>query len=115
MEVQIPSKPKGLIRGKPIVVTELVSYQEGTIVSREILKKQTGNVTLFALDVGLGLSEHTSPYDAIAHVLEGEAEITVQGESHHVSAGEMILLPANNAHSLRAIVAFKMVLIMIRS
>ncbi len=93
----------------------LVDYQSGSIVSREILKRATGKVTLFAFDVDEGLSEHTSPYDALVQILEGEAEITIAGNANRVAAGELILMPANQPHALKALQRFKMVLTMIRS
>jgi quercetin dioxygenase-like cupin family protein len=93
---------------------ELVAYQPGAVVSREIVKKKTGSVTLFAFDQGQGLSEHTAPFDALVHVLDGVAEITLGGTSHRVAAGEMILMPANVAHALKAVERFKMMLVMIR-
>ena len=85
------------------------------MVSRTVLKRDTGNVTLFAFDEGQGLSEHTAAFDAVAHVLEGEAEITVAGNELRTSAGEAVLMPANQPHALKAITAFKMLLTMIRS
>jgi quercetin dioxygenase-like cupin family protein len=94
---------------------ELVNYQEGAVVSREILKKPTGNVTLFAFDDGQGLSEHTAPFDALVQVLEGEAEITIAGQPRRLGGGEMILMPAGQPHALRALKPFKMILTMIRS
>ena len=94
---------------------DLVDYQPGSIVSREILKKTTGKVTLFAFDAEEGLSEHTSPFDALVQILEGEAEITIAGKPNHVGEGEMILMPANQPHALKALKRFKMVLTMIRS
>jgi len=93
----------------------LVDYQPGSIVSREILKKTAGRVTLFAFDDHEGLSEHTSPFDALVHVLEGEVEITISGKPHKVGAGELILMPADKPHALKALSRFKMVLTMIRS
>lgn len=93
----------------------LVDYQPGSIVSREILKKTTGKVTVFAFDEGEGLSEHTSPFDALVQVLEGEVEITIVGKPHRVTQGQMILMPANQPHALKAVKRFKMILTMIRS
>ena len=93
----------------------LVNYQDGSIVSREIVKKPTGNVTIFAFDEGQGLSEHTAPFDALAHVLEGEAEISIAGQPHHLHGDEMILMPAGQPHALKALKRFKMILTMIRS
>jgi quercetin dioxygenase-like cupin family protein len=92
-----------------------VSYQEGSIVSREIVGKKTGTVTVFAFDQGQGLSEHTAPFDALVHILDGEAEIHISGKTYNPKAGEMIIMPANEPHSLKAITRFKMLLIMIRS
>ena len=87
----------------------------GAVVSREIVKKSTGNVTLFAFDEGQGLSEHTAPFDALVQVVDGQAEITISGDRHVVAAGEIILMPANRPHALKALGRFKMMLIMIRS
>ena len=111
----IPSKPKGLPGAQVARTAQFVSYQDGAVVSREIIKKPTGTVTLFAFDEGQGLSEHTAPFDALVQVLEGEAEIMVSGQSHRVQGGEMILLPAGQPHALKAIKRFKMMLTMIRS
>ena len=96
-------------------LTDLVNYQEGPVLSRTLVKRTTGTVTLFAFDEGQGLSEHTAPFDALAHLLEGEAEITVSGKSLRTTAGEAVLLPANQPHALKALGKFKMLLIMIRS
>ncbi len=92
----------------------MIAYQDGAIVSREILKQKTGSVTLFAFDAGQGLSEHTAPFDALAHVLDGEAEITVAGKRHRVRAGEWILMPAGQPHAVKAPQRFKMILTMLR-
>jgi len=96
-------------------LADLVNYQDGSVISRTILKRATGTLTLFAFDEGEGLSEHTAAFDAVAHVLEGEAEITVSGKSLRAAAGEAVLLPANQPHSLKALGAFKMLLTMLRS
>lgn len=93
----------------------LTNYQEGAVVSRTLLKRAGGTITLFAFDEGQSLSEHTAPFDAVAHVLEGEADITIVGISHKVSAGEMVLMPANQPHAVSARTRFKMLLTMIRS
>ena len=93
----------------------MVEYQGGAIVSREVLKKKTGTVTLFAFAAGQGLSEHTAPFDALVQVLDGEAEITIAGKRHRLRAGELILMPANQPHSLKAARRFKMLLTMIRA
>lgn len=93
----------------------LVNYQDGSVVSRVILKRDKGNVTIFAFDEGQGLSEHTSPFDALVQAVEGEAEITVSGKPIALKPGEVVLLPADKPHAVRAIARFKMVLTMIRS
>ena len=93
----------------------LVNYQEGSVVSRVILKRDTGNVTVFAFDEGQGLSEHTSPFDALVQAIEGEAEVTVAGKPIALRAGEVVLLPAEKPHAVKATARFKMVLTMIRS
>lgn len=93
----------------------LADYQEKAVVSRTIIEKKTGTVTFFAFDQGQGLSEHTAPFDALVHVLDGEAEITISGKAHRLTAGEMIIMPANEPHALRAVKRFKMILTMIRS
>jgi quercetin dioxygenase-like cupin family protein len=109
------SKPKRLPDARAAEVTELVTYQAGAIVSREIVKKPTGTVTVFAFDEGQGLSEHTAPFDALVQVLEGEAIITVSGKAHRLQGGGLILMPANQPHALKAIRRLKMILTMIRS
>ena len=92
----------------------LISYQSGAVVSRTIINRKTGTVTLFAFDEGEGLSEHTAPYDALVYVLDGEAEVKVAGKGNQVRAGEGIILPAGKPHALRATRRFKMLLTMIR-
>ena len=96
------------IEARPQGLAGLVESQNDAIVSREILKKKTGTVTLFAFDTGQGLSEHTAPFDALVHVLDGEAQITIAGKRHRVAAGELILMPANKPHALKAAQRFKM-------
>lgn len=93
----------------------LVEYQSGAIVSRVILKAESGNVTLFAFDQGQELSEHTTPFDALVHVLDGQAEIRISGRSYQLQAGQMILMPANEPHAVKALERFKMLLTMIRA
>ncbi len=93
----------------------LVAYQDGSIVSKEIIKKPTGTVTLFAFDQDQGLSEHTAPFDALVTMLDGEAEITLAGEPHHLKEGEMVIMPGGKPHALRAVKRFKMMLVMVRS
>ena len=104
-------------QNKPQAVkfADLVDYQEGSIVSRTLIERKTGTVTLFAFDEGQALSEHTAPYDALVHLLDGEAEITISGKEHHLKEGEMIIMPANQPHALKAAKRFKMILTMIRS
>ena len=93
---------------------ELVAYQDGSIVSREIIKKPVGTVTVFAFDQGQGLSEHTAPFDAMVNVIEGEAEIMISGKAHTVKEGEFIIMPANQPHAVQAQKRFKMMLVMVR-
>jgi len=93
----------------------LVNYQTGTVVSRTIIKKETGTVTLFAFDKGEGLSEHTAPFDAMVYIVDGEAEIIISGKSNIAKAGEMIIMPAGESHALKAVEKFKMLLMMIKS
>jgi quercetin dioxygenase-like cupin family protein len=115
MEKETQSKSKGLAGAQVAKAPELVQYQDGAVVSREIVKKPTGNVTLFAFDEGQGLSEHTAPFDALVQVLEGEVEISISGHPYRVQGGEMILMPAQQPHALKALSRFKMILTMIRS
>lgn len=96
-------------------LVDLVAYQDGSIVSRTVVERRAGTVTLFAFDERQGLSEHTAPYDALVHILDGEAEIVIAGTTHRLKEGEMIVMPANELHSLQAVKRFKMMLIMIRS
>jgi quercetin dioxygenase-like cupin family protein len=96
-------------------LAELASYQEGSVVSRQITKAETGNVTLFAFDTDQELSEHTAPFDALVHVLEGNAQITISGRPYTLSSGDAIILPANEPHAVKAVTRFKMLLTMIRS
>lgn len=92
-----------------------INYQEGSIVSKEVLKNQGGTVTLFAFDKGQGLSEHKTPYDALVYIVDGEAEITISGMINIVKSGEMIKMPSGEPHALKANKQFKMLLIMIKS
>jgi quercetin dioxygenase-like cupin family protein len=93
--------------------SELIAYQDGSVVSRMLVFKPTGTITLFAFDAGEGLSEHTAPYDAIVTIIDGEAEITIAGKEFHVNKGQMIIMPANVPHALSALKRFKMMLTMI--
>ncbi|MFZ5857680.1 MAG: cupin domain-containing protein [Chloroflexota bacterium] len=96
-------------------ISELAAYQGGSVVSRQITKADAGNVTLFAFDAGQELSEHTAPYDALVHILDGEAEVRISGVPHTLTAGEAIIMPANEPHALHAVKKFKMLLTMIRA
>jgi len=96
-------------------LVELVTYQDGSVVSRQITKAEAGNVTLFAFDTAQELSEHTAPFDALVQVLEGQAEITIAGQSFRVEMGEAIILPAGQPHAVKAPQRFKMLLTMIRA
>ena len=98
-----------------IQLNGMVSYQNQAVVSREIIKKDTGTATLFAFDEGQGLSEHTAPFDALVQLLEGEAEITISGKPNQLKGGDIIIMPAGKPHSLKALKKFKMLLVMIRS
>ncbi|MCL5432944.1 MAG: cupin domain-containing protein [Patescibacteria group bacterium] len=100
---------------KKVSLNESINYQEGSVVSKEIVNKKTGTVTIFAFDKNQGLSEHTAPYDALVLATDGEAEITVAGETYLLKHGEMLLMPANNPHSVKALTPFKMILTMIKS
>jgi len=102
------------IIGQALKLIDLVDYQKGSVVSKQIIKKNTGNVTLFAFDEGQGLSEHTAPFDALVYIFEGEAEIFVDGKSNPVGSGNIIIMPANKPHALKAIKRFKMLLVMIK-
>ena len=94
---------------------DLVSYQTGSVVSRTLIDKEVGTLTLFSFDNGEGLSEHTAPYDAFVYVYDGEAAITISGQEHNVRKGDTIIMPANDPHALRAVTPFKMMLVMIRA
>jgi len=103
------------LRGRKLVTNELLAYQDGAVVSRTLIDKKVGTVTMFSFDEGEGLSEHTAPYDAMAMILDGEVEITISGKPQVLKSGEMIIMPANEPHALRALKPFKMMLIMIRA
>jgi quercetin dioxygenase-like cupin family protein len=106
---------KDLGEGKVVRLVDSADYQEGSVVSRTIIDRKTGTVTFFAFDEGQGLSEHTAPYDALVYVLEGEVDVVVSGKHVQAREGEMIVLPANKPHALKAAKRFKMMLTMIRS
>lgn len=99
----------------PNELEKLVEYQTGSVVSKTIIKQPTGTVTLFAFDKGEGLSEHTAPFDALVYLIDGEAEVAISGKVNNVKRGEMIIMPANQPHALKAISRFKMMLVMIKS
>ena len=112
----------GMVKTKKEVETVHVSkmagfveYQEGAIVSRTLIDKKAGTVTFFAFDAGQGLSEHVAPFDALVSVLDGEAQVTVSGKTVGVRAGEMVVLPAGQPHALKAVVRFKMMLVMVKA
>jgi quercetin dioxygenase-like cupin family protein len=101
--------------GRVVRLAQLVDYQEGSVVSRTIVDKKGGTVTLFAFDEAEGLSEHTAPFDALVYLVDGEAEVTISGKPMSLKEGEMVVMPANKPHALRAVKRFKMILVMIRS
>jgi quercetin dioxygenase-like cupin family protein len=92
----------------------MVAYQEGSVVSRTLIDKKVGTVTLFAFAVGQGLSEHTAPFDAMVYLLDGEADVSISGKPYHLKNGDMLIMPANKPHALKATRAFKMLLVMVR-
>ena len=102
------------LKGVVFNLADHVAYADGSVVSKILLKKDTGNITLFSFDAGQGLSEHTAPFDAVVQILDGRAEITIGGEKHKVEKGEMLIMPANVPHALHAPERFKMLLVMIR-
>ena len=103
------------LTGKVENIVDLVDYQAGSIVSRTIIDKPAGTLTLFAFDVGQGLSEHTAPFDALVYLLDGKAEVTISGKPLQLKTGEMVIMPANQPHALKAVRRFKMLLVMVKS
>ena len=103
------------LNSKVMDLNNLVEYQQGNVVSRTLVTKNTGTITLFAFDNGQGLSEHTTPYDAMVYILDGKAQIIISKKEFHLKSGQMIIMPANEPHALNAIERFKMMLIMIKS
>jgi len=101
--------------GKAVDINGLVSYQPGSVVSRTLIDRKIGTITLFSFDAGQGLSEHTAPFDAFVQVVDGVADVTIDGKVQRVAAGEFIIMPANIPHSLKAVEKFKMMLVMIRA
>ena len=108
------AEKEGLM-AQALMLVELIDYQPGAVVSRTLTDKPVGTITLFAFDAGQGLSEHSAPYDAFAYAADGEADVTISGKVHRVNKGQMIIMPANEPHALRAVSPFKMLLVMIRS
>ena len=101
--------------GNALTMSDLVAYQDDSVVSKTLIDKKIGTVTLFSFAAGQGLSEHTVPYDAFVQIVDGEAEVTIESDVHTVSAGQMIIMPANKPHALKAVKPFKMLLVMIRA
>jgi quercetin dioxygenase-like cupin family protein len=114
-EGKIMEKGNDTLMGNVNPLADLVSYQSGSVVSRTLIEKKTGTVTLFAFDEDQGLSEHTAPFEAMVCLIEGEAEITISGKPLRLKQGDMTIMPANEPHALKAPKRFKMLLIMIRS
>ena len=115
MKCHKKTKETDNLTGQVLRLPDLISYQSGSVVSRTIITKKTGTVTLFAFDRAQGLSEHTAPFDALVYILDGEAKVSISGKPFHLKEGEMIIMPANQPHALKAIKKFKMFLVMIRS
>lgn len=109
------SSTSGNFLSKPLSLEKVVQYQEHAVVSKQVLSKKAGTLTVFAFDKGEGLSEHTAPFDASIFILDGWAEVTIGGQPHQVRRGELLIMPANIPHALQAVERFKMLLIMIRS
>jgi quercetin dioxygenase-like cupin family protein len=114
MSLQQVPEQTGLPPAQPIELAALVNYQEGSVVSRTLIKKSGGTVTVFAFDAGQALSEHTAPFDAVVQVLDGSVELVIGGKIVPATQGQTVLLPANIAHAVNAVTKFKMLLIMIR-
>ena len=115
MEKEESDKDRQGLVGEVSRLVDLVAYEKGSVVSRTIIDKKAGTVTLFSFDEGQGLSEHTAPFDALVCLLDGEAEIVISNRPFHLREGEMIIMPANQPHALKAVKRFKMLLTMIRS
>lgn len=109
------SKDVKSLKNKVLTLVDLLDYQDDAVVSRTIIDKKIGTVTLFAFDKGQGLSEHTAPYDALVFIVDGKVKVTISGKVHNLKQGEMIIMPANKPHALRATEKFKMVLVMVRA
>lgn len=115
MNGAVRGEAKQMPGGRIVRLGETVAYQDGAVVSRTLVKRSTGTITVFAFDAGQGLSEHTAAFDALVQILEGEAEITISGNAFRLQNGDAILLPAHQPHAVAALSAFKMLLTMIRS
>lgn len=115
MNGKIDLSKKSLIMAEAVSAAQSIEYQKDSVVSKTLINKPSGTVTLFAFDAGQGLSEHTAPFDAMVHIIDGAAEIIISGVSHIVQNGEIIIMPANEPHALNAKEKFKMMLIMIKS
>jgi quercetin dioxygenase-like cupin family protein len=102
------------LKGMPFNLEKYVNYADDSVVSKTLLKKDIGNITLFSFDSGQGLSEHTAPFDAVVYILDGKSEITIGEKTQTVNSGEMLIMPANIPHALHAEEKFKMLLVMIR-
>ena len=109
------AKEPNTLKAQATNLVNLIDYQGGAVVSRTLIDKKVGTLTLFAFDEGQGLSEHTAPFDAFVYILDGEAEVIISSKAHSVDTGEMIRMPANEPHSLKALEKFKMMLVMIRA
>lgn len=112
MEIRQTPRANDLIQ---FSVKSAIEYQAGAVVSKTLVNRPAGTITLFAFSEGQGLSEHTAPFDAVVEIIEGEADITISGQAFHLQAGEMIIMPAGEPHALQALTGFKMLLIMIKS
>ena len=110
-----PDEKQSALSSQVSKLFDMLEYQKDAVVSRTLIDKKTGTLTLFSFDKGQGLSEHTTPFDALVYVIDGEAEISISGKPFHLQSGEMIIMPANEPHALTAINRFKMMLVMIRS
>ena len=109
------TEPVSVLMSKAIDMARLVNYQAGAVVSKTVIAKKTGTVTVFAFDKGQGLSTHSAPFDALVQILDGEANITIAGKALKVGEGEMVIMPANKPHALKAVKPFKMMLVMVKS
>jgi quercetin dioxygenase-like cupin family protein len=115
MESNIGPQNTDELLGQVTKLVDLINYQKGSIVSRTIIDKKEGTITLFAFDEGQRLSEHTAPFDALVFILDGNTEVSIAGKPHEVNEGEMLIMPANKPHAVKAVKKFKMLLVMIRS